>query len=334
MEFGISGEEAARGGVAIPPEMLRKQRGEQFEAKQAALGKRAITIVTYVAILLVLLIGGGAALTFTEYGVFGTYYWERWLPEAGDPTFARQAIEKSEKLASPDTYLGVKRSLKELGEARRKVGLNRELLTRGLLHESLFIVRFGDDFNSAAHAAAIMKRLEERSFNARRESRWRGRRMRRDARSGMTSPPCSMQRAPKHRAIRTSSCWPARSRWRGQAAGRREGVPQGVAARRRRARAVGPGAVALRGSDVDAQVAAVNETLKLSPMHVEARIAEARILWQPGKEDRALHLLRVAIGLEPTEEDQYLWTSKFAVALRLRPARLRARISRPPAHRA
>ena len=47
-----------------------------------------------------------------------------------------------------------------------RLGLNRELLTRGLLHESLFIVRFGDEPNSAAHAAAIMKRLEERSFLA------------------------------------------------------------------------------------------------------------------------------------------------------------------------
>ena len=49
-------------------------------------------------------------------------------------------------------------------------------------------------------------------------------------------------------------------------------------------------------------------------MHVEARLAEARILWDQGKEDRALHQTRVALGLEPTEDDQHLWSSKPAVA--------------------
>ena len=99
MEFGISGDEAAQ-GLSLPPEVLRKQRGEEFEAKQAALGRRTLTIVLRIAAVLVLVIGGGAALNFTEYGLFGIYYWERWLPEAGDPEFARSAIEKAEKLSS------------------------------------------------------------------------------------------------------------------------------------------------------------------------------------------------------------------------------------------
>jgi tetratricopeptide (TPR) repeat protein len=236
------------------------------------------------------------------------------LPEAGDPTFARQAIEKSEKLASPDTYLGIKRSLKELGEARGKVGLNRELLTRGLLHESLFIVRFGDDANSAAHAAAIMKRLEERSFkapgmalgraaDAARRKQWgEVPALIAQARAEAPSDPY-VELVAGEAALATGKLPDAEKAFR-------KALQHGAGARAQ----WGLARTALRGTDVDAQVAAVNETLKLSPMHAEARIAEARILWQQGKEDRALHLLRVALGLEPTEEDQYLWTSKVAVA--------------------
>jgi predicted Zn finger-like uncharacterized protein len=313
MEFGISGDEAAR-GLAIPPEMLRKQRGEEFEAKQAERGRRSITILVRVAILLVLLIGGGAGLTFTEYGVFGIYYWERWLPEAGDPQFARQAIEKSEKLASSDTYVDVRRSLKELGQARRKAGLNRELLTRSLLHESMLIIRFGDDPTSAAHVGAIMKRLEERSFRAPGMQLARAADAARRKKWSEVQAPLEQARGEGHVdpyvellsgevALATGKLAEA-----DKAFGKALQLGAGTRAQWGLAR------TAMMRSDVDAQVAAVNETLKLSPMHVEARIAEARILWSQGKEDRALHLLRVAIGLEPTEEEQYLWTSKAALA--------------------
>ncbi|MFI5309308.1 MAG: tetratricopeptide repeat protein, partial [Polyangiales bacterium] len=63
-----------------------------------------------------------------------------------------------------------------------------------------------------------------------------------------------------------------------------------------------------------AQSTAINDTLKLSPLHVDARMAEARVLWMQGKEERAQHLLRVALGLDPTEEDQYLSSSKLAAS--------------------
>ena len=165
MEFGISDEEGER-SEGLAPEMLRRQRGEEFEAKQAALGKRTLTIVIRVAVLLVLSGAAGAALKFTEYGVFGIYFWERYLPEAGDAQLARTTIEKAEKIAGSDTYADAKRALKELGESRGSAGLNRELLARSLVHEALFVTRFGEDANSSARSAALAKRLEERSWKA------------------------------------------------------------------------------------------------------------------------------------------------------------------------
>lgn len=312
MEFGISGDEAK--GLSLPPEVLRKQRGEEFEAKQAALGKRTLKIVLRIAALLVLVIGGGAALNFTEYGLFGIYYWERWLPEAGDAEFARSAIEKAEKLSSKDTYADVKRGLKELGEARRNAGLNRELLTRSLVHEALFIVRFGDDPQASAQVAAIMKRLEERSFKA------PGMDLARAADAARRKQWAEMD-APLEQARAQAASDPYVELLSGEAAlatGKLEvaekafskALQHGAGARAQ----WGLARVALARPDAEAQMAAVDETLKLSPMHVEARQAEARILWGQGKEERALHMLRVALGLEPTEEDQYLWTSKPAIA--------------------
>ena len=312
-EFGISGDEAR--GLGLPPEILRKQRGEEFEAKQAALGRRAVTILVRVAILLVLLIGGGAALTFTDYGVFGIYYWERWLPAAGDARFASEAISKAEKLASTDRYVDVKRALKELGQARNKAGINRDLLTRSLAHEALYMVRFGDDPGSSSRAAAIWKRLEERAFKApgielARASDAARRKQWRDVGSHLNA---ARSKAPSDPYVELLA---------GEIAmtdGKLEQADKAFT----RALQLGGGAraqwgvarVALAGTDLEAQVAAVNETLKLSPMHVEARIAEARIVWMQGKEERAVHLLRVALGLEPTEEDQYLWSSKQGTSL-------------------
>ena len=311
-EFGISGDEAR--GLGLPPEILRKQRGEEFEAKQAALGRRAVTILVRVAILMVLLVGGGAALTFTDYGVFGIYYWERWLPAAGDPRFVAEAINKAEKIASSDRYGDVKRGLKELGEARRKAGINRELLTRSLAHEALYMVRFGDDPGSAARAAAIWRRLEERAFvapgielaraaDAARRKQWR------DVLSQLNA---ARAKAPSDPYVELLAGEVALEDNKLDVAEKAFGRALQLGGSTRAQ--WGLARVALSRPDIEAQVAAVNETLKLSPMHVEARLAEARILWTQGKEDRAVHLLRVALGLEPTEEDQYLWSSKQATA--------------------
>jgi predicted Zn finger-like uncharacterized protein len=312
MEFGISGDEEGRASLA--PDALRRQRGEDFEARQAASRKRTVTIIVRLAALLVLLTAGSAALAFTEYGIFGIYYWEKWLPEAGDPEFARSAIQKAEKIGATDTYADVQRSLKELGAARAKAGINRQLLTRGVLHESLSIVRFGEDPAAAARAVAILKRLEERSgrapemdlaraADAARRKAWT------DAEGKLAA---ARSQGPRDPYVELLAGEVALAQGKTDEADKAfaQALKLGGGARAQ----WGLARVAITRDDKEAQTSAVNETLKLSPMHVDARIAEARIVWAQGKEERGLHLLQVALGREPTEEDKYLWSSKTSAA--------------------
>jgi predicted Zn finger-like uncharacterized protein len=312
MEFGISGDEEGRASLA--PDAMRRQRGEDFEARQAASRKRTVTIIVRLAAMLVLLTAGSAALAFTEYGIFGIYYWEKWLPEAGDPEFARSAIQKAEKMGASDTYADVQRSLKELGAARAKAGINRQLLSRGLLHEALSIVRFGEDPASAARAVAILKRLDERSGKAPEMDLARGADAARRKAWGEAEKllGAARQQGPRDPYVELLAGEVALAQNKIDIAEKAfaQALQLGGTARAQ----WGLARVALARDDKDAQNAAVNETLKLSPMHVDARIAEARIVWSQGKEERGLHLLQVALGREPTEEDRYLWSSKTSRA--------------------
>ncbi len=312
MEFGMSGDDADRASLA--PEALRRQRGEDFEARQAASRKRTVTIVVRLAAFLVLLTAGAATLAFTEYGIFGVYYWEQWLPEAGDPEFARAAILKAEKIAAADTYTEVQRSLKELGAARSKAGINRTLLSRGLLHESLYVVRFGDDPGASSRAAAILKRLEERSGKAPEMDLARAAyaARRKAYPDAMKSLALARKQGPRDPYVELLAGEVALVQSKLDDAERSfaQALKLGGAARAQ----WGLARVAIARGDKEAQASAVNETLKLSPMHVDARIAEAQIVWAQGKEDRGVHLLQVALGREPTEEDRYLWSSKSSMA--------------------
>ncbi|HEY2733404.1 MAG TPA: tetratricopeptide repeat protein, partial [Polyangiales bacterium] len=241
------------------------------------------------------------------------YFLERYLPEAGDPRFAREAIARAEKTAVSDTYRDARRALALLGEARHKTGLNRELLTRSLVHEALFLVRFGPDSTSAGRVAAIMARLDERhglapgmnlaraADAARRQAYDDASRFLNSARSEAPQDPYvgllageialhqgKLPEAEKSFAEALSHGGGARAQW-------------------------GLARVTLARTDEAARRSAVAETLKLSPLHAEARLADARILWAQGKEESSMHELRQALGQEPVD-DQYLWTSKPAKA--------------------
>jgi cellulose synthase operon protein C len=311
MEFGIAGD--AEDGFALPPEILRRQRGEAAQAADVARGKRALHVLIGVAIVLGVFGALGAGLGFTDYGYFGVYFLERYLPEAGEPRFTREVIARAEKTALTDTYRDARRALALLGEARHKTGINRELLTRSLLHEALFLVRFGADPNSSAHIAAILSRLEERhglapgmdlaraADAARRQSYADAEKFLNSARSEAPRDPYvgllageialrqgKLAEADKAFAEALKSGGGARAQW-------------------------GLARVTLARTDEAARRNAVEQTLKLSPLHAEARLADARILWAQGKEERAMHELRQALGQEPID-DQYLWTSKPAKA--------------------
>jgi tetratricopeptide (TPR) repeat protein len=310
MEFGIAEGEGE--GFALPPEILRRQRGEAEAPVDK--GKRALHVLIGVAVLLVVLGGAGAGLGFTDYGFFGIYVLEQYLPEAGSAKFAREAIDRAEKTAADDTYKGVRRSLVALGEARHQAGLNRELLTRSLLHEALYLIRFGADTSSSAHVAAILRRLEERhglapgmalarAADAARRADYREAEARlgealsqspNDAYAHLLAGEMSLRQGKLPAAEKSF----AQARKFGGAARAQWGLAR----------------VALLRTDDAATQTAVDETLKLSPMHAEARIASARLLFKQGKEERAVTELRQALGQEPLD-DQFLQTSKLAKAL-------------------
>ena len=312
MEFGIAGVEAEE-GFALPPEILRRQRGEAAQAADVARGKRALHALIGVAVAVVVLGGVGAALGLTDYGFFGSYFLERYLPEAGEPRVIRDGIARAEKTAVNDTYRDARRSLALLGEMRHKTGLSRELLTRSLLHEALFMVRFGADSNSSAHVAAILARLDERhglapGMNLARAADAARRQAFADAEKFLSSARTEAPQDPYggllagEVAMRQGKLAEAEKAFV-------EALKHGGGARAQ----WGLARVALARTDAAARSAAVEETLKLSPLHGEARLAEARILWGQGKEEQALHDIRQALGQEPID-DQYLWTGKPARA--------------------
>jgi tetratricopeptide (TPR) repeat protein len=310
MEFGIApGDE----NLGLPPELLRRNQGEAEQAEEAASGKRALRVLIGVAAALVLLGGGGAAMGLTDHGFFAVYYLEQFLPEAADARFAHEAIARAEKTASTDTYRDVQRGLKVLGDSRHKAGLNRELLTRSLLHESLFDVRFGSHASSAAHSAAILARLDERHGRA------PGMELGRAADAARRGDYAEAER--KLEAARAESGEDAYfALLEGEVALRQNklaeadkafarGLKQGGAARAQ----WGLARVALARTDVAAQRTAVDETLRLSPEHVEARLALARLLWNSDKQNEASAELDRALGRERVGE-RFLWASKAARA--------------------
>jgi hypothetical protein len=83
--------------------------------------------------VLVVLLAAGAALHFTQYGMFGVYFFDRFMPGAGDPAQVASAIRQAEEKAQTDRWVDLRESLRMLGAARRGAGLNRELLARSLV---------------------------------------------------------------------------------------------------------------------------------------------------------------------------------------------------------
>ena len=321
MEFGMQGaallddeeSELDEDAMALPPDILRRQRGAEFEAKQQAAMRRSLMLVVKIAVALALIAVAGLGMGMTEHGIFGIYFFEQYLPSASSDEFARDAIADSEKTAADDTYRGSRMALKKLDVARRDRGLNRLLLTRSLMHQSFFLVRFGQHTTNASRAAAIYKRLEERSFVALgMEIAFAADALRKgelDRAAGQLAR--ARAKAPKDPYVHLIS---------GELALRRGKFDEAEKAFQI-ALTLGGGAraqwglarVLLNRDDRDAQIAAIEETLKMSPLHIDARIAKAHILVERSEERQALTLLREAVGLSPVD-NEYLWSYKSAKA--------------------
>lgn len=124
--------------------------------------ERALPVI----VVLGLLAAGGYSLKQTKYGMFGRYWFERFLPSSGDADHVAQVITHSEELASSDTYAGISEGVGLLERLLRTSGLNRRLLARSLLHESLFQIRFGEDAESSRRADDILATLQSRGSEA------------------------------------------------------------------------------------------------------------------------------------------------------------------------
>jgi tetratricopeptide (TPR) repeat protein len=249
---------------------------------------------------LVILGGGGVSLgLFTPHGWFGVYFIEQLLPAAGDPIKVAAAIEQAEKQASSDTYVDVRKSLSTLSDARNEAGLNRELLARSLLHESLYQLRFGEDPNSGQRAVAILSRVLERGSDVKGLTLARAADA---ARAGKLSEASSLlMQVPKDQD-------PMRGLVMGEIALLEKRYDDAVRAFTE-SQTLGAGARASWGL-ARAQMAlgktaesetATQATLKASPRHASALTRMAELMLIAGKTDEALSYTRKATGRVPID---------------------------------
>ncbi|QQR90268.1 MAG: zinc-ribbon domain-containing protein [Myxococcales bacterium] len=127
--------------------------------------KRFMPVIIASGILLMLL-GLGAGLGFTPYGYFGMYAIERFYPAAGTPAEAKQIVSQAEALVVQDTFANSKKALQILAKGRDRFGLNRLLLSKSLFHESYHQIRFGENAASTTRMTGILQRLRDRQFDA------------------------------------------------------------------------------------------------------------------------------------------------------------------------
>jgi len=163
---GLPGFDDAAAPIArdsMPPGLSIEER--KAVAKQTR-RQRLVRALVGTGSALVLAGGVGFGLKYTKYGAFGQYAIESVLPAAGSEASAATAIRAAELRAKSDTYVDVRAALAGLASARRNEGLNRALLARSLMHESLYLHRFGDDASSSTRANALAARLRERSNEA------------------------------------------------------------------------------------------------------------------------------------------------------------------------
>jgi len=111
-------------------------------------------------------LGAGFYLGTTQYGLFGVYLVEPFLPASGDAVMVAQAVEEAEMMASSDTYAATRRALARLELARDDASLNRSLVARSLLHESYYQARYGQEAESAGIADTLRLHLRRRGDEA------------------------------------------------------------------------------------------------------------------------------------------------------------------------
>jgi len=264
---------------------------------------RVPPVVVALGVLVALACLVGVGLGWTRYGYFGRYFLEQFLPAAGTPAVAARAIDNAEDLAKTDTYGDVRKALAVLADERRSYGLNRRLLTRSLMHEHLFRVRFGQDAASQSRAAAIRARLEERGGQAYGMDLARAAGALAEGRPAEASPLLA-------RAAREAPRDPYVALVQGEAAlavGDAEGATEAFKTALElggETRAGWGVARALLAQGDEGAESAVRATLAKSPRHVAARTELAAALLRRGEVDEALRLAEEAVGDRPVDEER------------------------------
>ena len=277
----------------------------------------------------VVLLGGvGGALSFTPLGPFGYYAIEELL-FAGDPAQVSAAIDRADSLLLSDDPGSARDALVQLGTLRHDAGVNRALLARSLVHESLYVIRFGDDMGSGGRSAAIRQRLDERDPG--------------DAMLALALAADELRRgnaaaADGHlataRAYRADDpfvdvlagelalgrgAWPeARAAFEaalshGGGAMAQWGVARSLLGQTSSARAAAfeaeDGAELPPEADAAETAAAIAATLTVNPRHVEARIETARAAWGQGQDAVAVPSLMEIVGESEVEGQRLASTS-------------------------
>ena len=278
-----------------PPRGLGSGSGRPtYRPRQRALG---LLIGTCTALGIM----GVALGAFTNHGYFGRYFLERFLPAASHPSRTATIVEQAEALASRDTFQDTREALAMLGTARHSHGLDRPLLTRSLLHESLAVIRFGPSVTNPAHAPALLRRLEERggkapgmalarAANAARLSEWQVAKqwLQRARQEAPQDPYVDVVAGEVYLALgEGAAAQAAFASALAQGAGTR--AHWGLARAHAMQHATGP------------EHQAVAATLDANPLHAEARIARAHHLFAEGEIDQALQELEQAVGLQPVD---------------------------------
>lgn len=278
----------------VLPAKGRRSRVSVEDVHKRPVGKSRLPLVLSAAVALIVLAGIGAGFV-TPYGFFGAYYLEQFLPAAGNPAEVAAAIKKAEQEAKSDTYSDVRVSLKTLATARNKAGLNRELLARSLMHESLYVVRFGEDASSVGRGATIMQRLLSRSDTSPNLALAQ-------AAFALHDDKLSESKSFLVQAQRSLRNDPYVDLVAGEIA-LREKTPEDALRAFQAAHQKGAGARAswgivraLRDLNKPAELAqVVEQTLTESPFHVEARLERARLATD---QVTAIRLAKEAAGLE------------------------------------
>ena len=287
-------------GGAGPDVVATSKRKIQIKAisikRPPWLMKAAAALGAIVAVL-----GAGFYLGTTQYGLFGIHLVEPLLPASGDAVLVAQAIEEAEMIASSDTYAATRQALARLAAARDDASLNRALVARSLLHESYYLVRYGQDVEGASLADAFRVHLQRRGDEAPRVHVALAADALRNADTATASSEIvlAMQDDPTDLYVDLVTGEIALKARDGQAA-----VDAFDRAMKKHDNARAHWGLA-RGyrvlGDRDKAAAAAKATRKLSPNHAGARVAVADVLVAEGEIDKAYELVEAPAGLAPID---------------------------------